>query len=582
MFEKNSQRNQSYKENSSVDDEVKKLFRKPGDKVKSSDFLKLSDKYDDDVATDIKEEYLKKQHSIAKKAKKLVKDIKTKYGNNKYPFHVLLEYAKKIKKKKNYSDDEFDEFKRIFEQELIGLKSPDVLHLDTNIMKTLGSVNIEYNGFNTKLNDVDYKHLQSILAIHASSKALHSLIVKQSVQYEDFQIDAMNGSFIRALGHKAGDCVHPVIAALFLPKIDVLDSHFLIGNISNIIKSRYNNEPLEHRSDFELFDRLTKDPNDIVCNSQSSLLDLLTRVQVQNSLWNNVYSLRSGQYYNQSFRDFITSIDMCKLNKYDNPNLIYGTYDGTLLKRLLSIFSFRPTVVATLPMHSIYQLNPYQHNIRPVVINVPMINFRLPVNINDNSPLDLTDALTQTQTFVENGIMISKQTNIIYSRGVLFFFIDRRSHVIRYNEIEAFSIARLPVAVSGFERLNDRPVDFELEFSIGDDLYRLKSVVAAEINNMTPEKNLVIGSSAMFVIHQNLDRRILTNEYLLYDPINVSDGYVDPTTNQLESRQPITSIPYNEAVGMQDVESFYVKASTTGIIFMYELIKDATTGNIIM
>jgi hypothetical protein len=86
---------------------------------------------------------------------------------------------------------------------------------------------------------------------------------------------------------------------------------------------------------------------------------------------------------------------MCRLNKYDTPDLIYGRYDGTILKRLISAFSFRPTIVSTLPIYSniMVNVNPYQQHVRPVVTSVSMINLKLPPSLNDNTPIELESAL---------------------------------------------------------------------------------------------------------------------------------------------------------------------------------------------
>jgi hypothetical protein len=577
-FQKNSQRNRSHKETSSLDDEVKKLIRKGNEKVTSSDFTKLREKYDEAHVDEIQKSYLEKHHLISKRGKKLAKFIKRKYGDQQYPFHVLLEYAKKVKTHYGLSDDEFVEFQRIYEQELIGLKSPDVLAVTTNMMKVLGSINIDYHGFGFKLNDTDYKHLQEILRLNASSKPLHAQTVLQSMQYRDCDFEALTGEFKRELGHKPGDHVHPVIAAMFLPKIDSLDNHFIHGNISGIVKARYNNEALSTRPDFELFDSITRDPNDIVCDNKSSLLDLLNRCQLQNQLWNCILNLRNGQYYNASFREFVTSIDICKLNKQDNPDLIYGRYDGTILKRLLSSFSFRPTIVSTMPVYNVINMNPYMQNIRPIVTNVPMINLRLPPSISDNTPISLSDALEQHQFFIDNGVVVPKHTSLIYSKGVLFFFVDRRANIIRYNDMQPFNINRLPASVSGFERLNDREIDFELEFPIRGDIYKLRSVVIADVNSNAPERNLVVGSSSMFVIHSDIEQKILQNEYFLYDPM----GVIDPVLNnnqKLENRGPISQLYYAPGLGPEGT-SFNERARKYGIIFMYELAKDDTKGEV--
>jgi hypothetical protein len=350
----------------------------------------------------------------------------------------------------------------------------------------------------------------------------------------------------------------------------------LYSNIAGIVKARYNGEALTNKPDYELFYALTNDPNDVVCDSRSSIMDLLTRAQLQNQLWNNVLNLRNGQYYSAAFREFVGTVDMCKLNKQDNPDLIYGRYDGTILKRLLSAFSFRPTVVSTTPVYQIVNVNPYQQNVRPVVTGVPMINLRIPASINDNSPVALNDALEQQQYFLENGVLVPRHTSLIYSRGVLFFFVDRRSNILRYNDMQPFNVQRLPIAVSGFERLNDREVEYEEEIKIRGDVYQLRSVVVAEVNNNSAERNMVIGSSAIFMLHTSPEKGVMYREYFMYDPIGVADAVPGPT-GVLTNRTPVTQL-YGTAGVSEAGNSFNEMARQRGVIFMYELVKDASEG----
>jgi hypothetical protein len=450
------------------------------------------------------------------------------------------------------------------------------------MMKVLGTVSGTIRPIaNNVISDQDAKTMQDIIKLHASSRPLHAQVLLQSMQYRECDFEALTGEYRRELGMRPTESIHAVIAAMFLPKIDELETHFLHSNIAGIIKARYNNEALTNRPDYELFYALTNDPNDVVCDSKSSLQDLYNRTQVQNQLWNCVLNLRNGQYYNAGFREFIGSVDMCRLNKQDNPDLIYGKYDGTILKRLLSAFSFRPTIVSTMPVYNIVNVNPYQQNIRPVVTAVPMINLRLPPTINDNTPVSLSDALDQHQYFIENGAMIPRHTSLIYSRGVLFFFVDRRANIIRYNDMQPFNIARLPLSVSGFERLNDREVDYQDEITIRSDVYQLRSVVVAEVNRNAPERNLVVGSSTIIMIHADLTQQQFVNEYFLYDPMSVSDGNVDPTTGAYTSRTPVSQIYGNANSGGAPGASFNEMARQRGIIFMYKLHKDDTKGDVV-
>lgn len=581
---RNNQRNDNSRE--SNDDKIKsavsKIFKEMG---KNDNFKlninKLGDEYGNiKVVEEIQKLWIEKNNYINKKAKKFAQLIRDKYSNSRLPFHIILEKARLFKTKYNLSDDEFTQFQRIYEQELIGLKSQEVYNPITNMMKVLGNISTDVKAIgNTSLNDQEMKTMQDIIKAHASSRPLHAQVLLQSIQYQDCSFEALSGEYRRELGHKPGECIHPVIAAMFMPKIDILDEHFLHSNIGSIVKSRFNGEPLNTKSDYQLFYSLINDPNDIICDNRSSIVDLHNRFQIQLQLWENVLNLRNGQYYGRQFRDFVGSVDMCKLNKYDTPDLIYGRYDGTVLKRLISTFSFRPTIVSTLPIFPspIININPYQQNIRPLVTNVSMINLKLPPVINDNTPISLNDSLESQQLFLDNGVITPRNTSIIYSNGVLFFYVDRRTNIIRPQDMQPFNISRLPMAVSGFERLNDRSVIFETEFKIREDVYQLRSVVLAEINNSTTEKNIVIGSSAMIIVHPD-NETSFNEEYFIYDPIKVADKLLSSTGKSYAYRTPVRQLSRNHIE--TDSMSFIDMANKRGIIFMYQLVTDDSKGDL--
>jgi len=568
---KNNQRNELGKKDSvSVDEAVQSLFKRSGGKINQQDFQNLKNKYNnEELVEKIHRAFIEKHREVTKRAKKFAQLIREKYSNSQYPFHILLEKAAKYKVKHDLTDDEFSEFQRIYENELVGLKSPEVFTYNTNLQKVLGNVNVDLQGFTNNLSDSDYKVLQDILKLHASSKNLHSQVFLQSLQYEDCSIEATSGEYKKEF-HNVANHIHPVVAALFLPKIDALEEHFIHSNISSIVKSRYNKEPFVSTADILLYDALIKDPNDVVCDSRSTIVDLHNRAQLQNQLWNAVFSLRNGQYYNNSSREFINAIDVCRMNKYDHPDLIYGRYDGTILKRLLSAFSFRPTVVATTPVYPIFNTNPYQQNIKPTVTYVPMINLKLPYNANDMSPITLRDSLEQTQLLLENGVVVPKHTSLIYSKGVLFFYIDRRSNII-YNKQATPYILNVPSAVAGFERLNQRQVLFDPIFTIRNDVYQLRSVIISETNNLSGQNDLVIGSSAMCMIHKDVSS--FEEEYFIYDPYNVVKPVI--VDGVLQRYNAVHSI---YGVGDENEEGFIDMAETRGIVFMYQLVKDISSG----
>ena len=543
---------------SSVNDEVQRLLRKNG-KISSQDFLRLRSQYkDDELVNKIQAAYAEKQGNIIKKAKKFAQLIREKYSQTQTPFHLLLEKAYKYKTKYGLSDEEFAEFQRIYEQELVGLKSTEIVQPANNLTKVLGGVTLDYHGFQGKLNDNDFKYLQEILKLHATSRPLHAQVLLQSMQYVDCGEEALMANYDRNL-HRVGEHVHPVVAALFIPKFKIVDEFFLFSNIAGIVKCRYNGEPLQSRPDYELFYALTTDPNDVVCDNRSPVLDLLNRAQLQTQLWNSVLHLRNGQVYNASFKDFIGSVDMCRLNKQDTPDLLYGRFDGVIIKRLLSAFSFRPTVVATTPVAvNTVAFNPYLLNVRPQVTSVPMINMRIPPQMNDTNTVDLQSALNQNQFFLEGGAIVPRSTSLIWSRGLLVFYVDRRATSINYNDhLNQFSMATLPasVAIAGFERLNTRQVDFQYTITIKNEDYKLRSVVVSEVNQTAaPNSNLVVGSSALIITPDG--------HYLCYDPYGPIKA---------SGTQPYTEISMTSA-NMED--NFEKLAKERGNVFIY-----ASSGN---
>ena len=558
-----------------VDEQVRRLFKKNKGKIYANEFIKLRNTLNDEKLVDqIQALYLEKHNKIVKRAKKFATLIREKYSNENYPFHVLLEKAQKFKKKHGLSDEEFAEFKRIYEQELVGEQSPEVMLPTTNMAKVLGTMTFDSQGTKFKTSDTDFKHLNEILKLYTHHRPLHAQVMLQSIQYGDCDYEAVTGEYRRELGHRPGEHVHPVIAALFFPKIDNVENHFLYSNIAGIVKARYQDEPLVSRPDYEVFYSLVTDPNDVVCNNASPVLDLLNRINVQHQLWNSVLHLRNGQYYDTSFREFVNAVDICKLNRYDNPDLVYGRHDGTVIKRLLSCFSYRPTVVATSPVYQMFSTNPYHQTIRPVVTTVPMINLRLPMNLTDNSPINLDDALSQHQFFLEGNHVVPKHTDLIYSRGVLVFYVDRRASVMRVHGHNPFNFGVFPQALAGFERLNDRQVNFSTQIPIRGDQYNLRSIVLNEVNRNIPNQNVVVGSSTAVMIHADPTRGQIQNEYFHYDPMGVVDFRPQAPNNH---NKPCTQIYGTPGVGQAGF-SFEEMGSSRGTIFIYQLVVDNTDG----
>jgi hypothetical protein len=281
---------------------------------------------------------------------------------------------------------------------------------------------------------------------------------------------------------------------------------------------------------------------------------------------------------------------MCRLNKHDTPDLVYGRYDGTVLKRLISAFSFRPTVISTTPIVTqMYNTNPYSHNVRPTVRSIPMINLRIN-GIDASRNLRLRDSIEQSTLVIEGKSFVQKKIDLIYSRGVLMFFVDRRAHYIQVGRMEPFNMGNLPVSVAGFERINPRKVSFGPSITVRGDVYNLRSVVAAEISKSPTavqggpgsyNPNVVVGSSAAVVIPQDASRGIVTPNVYHYDPLAVMQAVTKG--GKLERGKPVTAITWYPSRSNRG-QSLEEMGQKRGIIFLYQLRNEtsSTTGRAII
>ena len=588
--------------------ELKRLFKK-GNNVTRLDFNNIEDKYTEEVAEKIRHEFKKKYKFIENKANKFVTLIKDKYNDNNTPYHELLMKAKAFKTKYHLSAEEFSMFETFMSMGLAGknIESIRPSISNNNMMRLLGSVTVNVQGLSYKLDDTNYKYLEEILRMYNVTRSLHSQIFIQSVAYRDCSLEAISGEYKKNPAYSAFDHIHPVLAALFIPKIPIIDRYFLHSNLAECVKLRYNSEPVLNSANNLLIDALVKDTNDVVCNNNTPLLDLLQRVNIQIQLWNNVLHLRSGNYYGSTFKEFVKNIDMCKLNKYDNPDLIYGKSDGTVLKRLFSTFSFKPTVVAIMNSQPVVSINPYYQTNTPVTSYIPMINLKLPPTFYSNNfenykPINLQTSINQVEQFIVNGMIVDKIATVI-SSNLLIFYIDRRSF-ISHGSINPFSVTAVPIAIPGFDLIDNRDIDFEPEITVSGDLFMLRSVVVAEIINTTGSSNIrdniCAGSSALIIRPPDLDSGRFENDYILYSPLLFNKP--SPTTDEIRisaklqgnpkdaisialeaqaagthtfirtpEHAPMTTIPYYQKDSLDGQMAFRTKARKQGIIFIYTL-----------
>lgn len=566
-----------------IQNEVRELLKKNRETLSKNDVNKLRNKYKDEALIDsIRDGFSESLDKIKRNAKKFYKAIMEKYGSRNYPVGKMREKAYKHKVKKSLSDAEFQFFVRYYEDHLFNKEKLTKVTVDvpkTNLSRVLGEIP-SLSDVEMKLKKEDFGLVNKIKEIFYASKSLHAQVVFNSLTYNSLSIEAMTGKY-KQDKHNPNCHIHPVVFALFIHKIPILDEHMLIASIPYIIMQRYKKSPITTRPDHELFYDLITDPNDVVCHKNSPLQDLFRRCEIQQQLWNAVLNLRNGRYYECDNNKFLMAIDQCRVTHNESPDLLYTTNEVTVLRRLLSAFSFRPTIISTNPLYSVFGQSSHNFSDRltsPQVHSMQMIEVSLPYNdYYKHKPVHLTNSLGKPQVvYNKRGFPVPKQQNILYSRDVIIFYVNRRLNHLNISKLtspySAYQFNNLPINISGFERLNDREVEFDEQITISGEEFYLKSVVCVEVSQFN--ENIIIGNSTIIIEHADGTSQRSSTKYYYYNPRNAARKYPNKKGDDLTSDNPITIIPANKLMA-GNVESVQEKAGRRGSIFIYANGKDA-------
>jgi len=548
MSNSNTSLNKSSNRDDDIDKEVQSLMKKNSDKPRATYSIleELKSRYKDEEIVD---SIMRKYNEKMKRIKKLAEKIKERLVA-KYPNLSMKEYIEKIadyKRKYNFDDSEMQSIINLIFLAKSSFSNPEVFDVNYNEMsKALGFVPASYNlGGKLRIKRDEEDKFQMILTIAGATKELHDQVTLQSLIYEDCSQVAIQRDFDK---NKINifSFIHPVVAALFIPKFQLLDQHMLLASIAKIINYKAHGQELQTQPEYELYWDIATDPAETACvNKTKPFTDLVNRCNVQTKLWEAVLNLRQGKYYTNDLSSFIMAIDNCRASVFDAADLAYVKDEGTIMRKLLAAFSIRPTIVITTPVYGITHLTSH---ISPVstsqITTLPMITMRIPMTIGKKADtIELESALTQEQLYIHHRQLTVKQQQILYSRELLVFYIHRRYQSFNTARLtNPYTISYLPITMGQFERLQDVEVTVLPELNIPKEspsgskgqTFNLKSVVAVETKSIQrdckPEKpgcgeentNEIIVSCSAFIVNP---RSSTEDDYgLQYNPLNLESS----------------------------------------------------------
>lgn len=521
----------------------------------------LQAKYNDSKKVDaIYDMYVEAKKKTEKRARKFLAVLTERY-HNLTPIQIY-DKAIKYKNKVEMSDAEFEVFRH-----LVFSQNKQASQFTYNVPNTriaqLFGYSVEVASLNNELN-VSAKEegvVQEILRLNAENRSLHNQVIEQSFSYSGFDLQALHGSYNADL-QNVFNYVHPVLAALFIPRIELLEQHMLHASISNIVRLKHEGKPIVTRPEYTLLWDMMTDPNDAVCNIESPIKDIHNRALLQVNLWKNVLNLRQGKFYHGDMTSFLTAIENCRVNMFDTPDLAMSRDEGVIFRRLMSAFSLRPTLVQTTPfsVDSSLTANAYlplpNNPSLTMFTSLPMIAVRIPNNQQGAvQPISFSDALSQTQWYVENKKFVQKSQSVMKSTNMIVFYVPRRHQKVDYlRRLYPHKFNSLPTHIVGTTHVNQTPIDLEQNLSIGTgarETFALTSVVCVDSIAVGDDKQrgTIVGCFTM--LRTEIDNRT-TN--LIYEPSKA--GVVQPDGQR---KAPIYVLEDN----------FEEIASKVGTIFVY-------------
>lgn len=555
--------------------------------------LKAQNKDSKDIDAFI-EKYEASKKRIDKLVRKFAIKIEQSFGQLDVP--ELMTKGLKFAAKHDFSQAEKEAFIRLV---LKGDTNTQYLPFQemayTEMSKFLGFSSMPGQVISVK--PTDYAALNELATLYEATRPIHLAVRNNTAIYRSCGPEMLTGKFDETKDN-SNLYIHPLMVALFGPKIDALEERMLYSNVGRMVVQRtqayfqsqdarkqfkfnfnFNDIlPTEMNSDMALAYDIARDPNSMNYFSEDSpMTNLLKRFKVQIEIWKNVLMLRAGKFYSKS-QSFTEDDGIMGLQKvlsvydwtyFDSPDMYQVHDEGTMLRKLLAVFSFRPTFT---------QLSSFVHasgmgytNLgavsRSVFTNIPICNIKLPqspLNSGMRHPsIKLENALTQADWYIENKMVVPKNKSVIHSRNIVFFYVNRRYQSVNFANVDmGFRYLAIPGSFTGMTNLNTTELEFEPTVRIGNDVFNLTSVV---VLNPLLNGQISTGCSAIMCCQPDPTVGRTKTNYFYYNPIGVSTKF--EKNGQFERNQPISYMYENSNDPI--TPGFYTTARQFGTIFVY-------------
>jgi len=482
----------------------------------------------------------------------------------KYPNEPISEIIDKLKKERNEHNIDDETYYLILKNISYSYDLPERQKEEKTsvFLNRLGKIlgpNFNNTEFIPKITSSDSLNISKLKKYAGDTKFLATLY-KETKMYNNLNnMYALSGIYDPKTDN-IETYVHPILAALFLPKIKMLENKMLIAQLANLFVKRMNKSPMNKyiKEEVELFNDLIQARVDVVCgNSNSPIDDFSLRSEIQNLLCQNVMKLRNGKYYGDLAEEFINKLTNCAIHKGWNMGSLS---DVDLISKLLEVFSIEPILVKQMPINQMSYRNLNMEDAldkynQPVISRRNILHLRLSKK-SENETISISNAFKKKRTITvgppvgTNVEQLLSQQNIdvyeevIHIQGLLIVTIDRNMSTIKLknylDKYEQYKPRDYPDYYEGMSEINNTPVEFEDSYKNGD--LKLRSVITntvfdtSQLGVEEKSKNNPIYRQGTYVFILDYPNTVGNPNVYIYDPANAKT--VHDSTGMLKVIQP--------------------------------------------
>ncbi len=544
-------------------------------------------KLDSDKIEDVVNKLQEARERVRKYARKFIAKIDQHYGYHDVP--SIVKKAIKYAEKHELSSAEKDA--------VISMALKDDVNNTFNLLNQLKYTEMsKFMGMDAPADPVlnlqakDHAALAEIVKLFESSRLIHNDIKNQLALYRDCAVEAVQAGYDKNRANLSIH-IHPVIVALFLPKVDAIERRMLYTNMGRVVIRRatpYINRhiPLwdnlmngEMEAEWHLTWDIVNDPNSLAYFSDDTpITNMLKRFKIQIELWKNVLNLRQGRLYSlagyeadDGITGLLRVLSQYDWSYFDSPDMAHYHDEGSVLRKLMAVFSLRPTFaqITTLDTRTLMGFNNYNALSRTTFLNIPIINVRLPTALQPTTGIAMTleRSLAQSDFFIEHKTLVPKHRSVLFSQDLLFFYANRRYQAVNLARLN-FRVSYTSIPYQSWNvaqtSINDAPLGFDYTLRLGDTNLELRSIVTVYRPPIT--ENIVGGSSAIIVPKPRGAARN-PDENFYYNPLLAN--YMTEISGKYVSNNPITLLERETSAANR--ESVNNLGTKYGTIFMYSV-----------